>query len=189
MAKVQVTLASMPEKASFVLAGRTPDVLTCIANLSNDEIFTPPELANRILDNVAKAWADTNDGKILWSDKSATFLDPFTKSGVFLREIAFRLIDGLKDEIPDLQDRVNHVLTKQVFGIAITQLTAYIARRSLYCSKFANGPHSVVTAFSKGDGYGRSDGHVWFERLEHEWNDEAIVSPRVVYENVALNGV
>ena len=173
MAKAPVTSASIPDKASFILAGRNPDVLTCIANLSNDEVFTLPELANRMLDNVAKAWADTNDGKILWSDKNATFLDPFTKSGVFLREITSRLIEGLKDEIPDLQDRVNHILTKQVFGIAITQLTAYIARRSLYCSKFANGPHSVVTAFRKGDGYGRSDGHVWFERLEHDWNDEA----------------
>lgn len=163
----------MPDKASFILAARNPDVLTCIANLSNDEIFTPPELANRMLDNIAKAWADANDGKILWSDKSATFVDPFTKSGVFLREIASRLIEGLKDEIPDLQDRVNHILTKQVFGIAITQLTAYIARRSLYCSKFADGPHSVVTAFSKGDGYGGSDGHVWFKRIEHTWDSDA----------------
>jgi hypothetical protein len=172
VAKAPETSTSMPEKANFILAGRNPDVLTCIANLSNDEIFTPPELANRILDNVAKAWADSNHGKILWSDKSAKFLDPFTKSGVFLREIAARLIEGLKDEIPDLQHRVNHIFTKQVFGIAITQLTAYIARRSLYCSKFANGPHSVVTAFSKGDGYGKSSGHVWFERLEHEWKND-----------------
>jgi site-specific DNA-methyltransferase (adenine-specific) len=173
VAKASVTSASIPDKASFVLAGRNPDVLTCIANLSNDEVFTPPELANRMLDNVAKAWADTNDGKILWSDKNATFLDPFTKSGVFLREITSRLNEGLKDEIPDLQDRVNHILTKQVFGIAITQLTAYIARRSLYCSKFANGPHSVVTAFGKGEGYGKADGHVSFERIEHEWNADA----------------
>ena len=27
-----------------------PDVLSCIANLSNDEVFTPPELANKIID-------------------------------------------------------------------------------------------------------------------------------------------
>lgn len=35
-------------QASFALRGRNPDVLTCIANLSNDEVFTPPELANRM---------------------------------------------------------------------------------------------------------------------------------------------
>lgn len=162
-----------PEKADFILSGRSPDVLTCIANLSNDEVFTPPELANRMLDTVAAAWANAHAGKSIWSDRSATFLDPFTKSGVFLREIASRLIEGLQGEILDLQERVNHILTKQVFGIGITQLTAYIARRSLYCSKFANGPHSVVTVFGEGDGYGNSDGHVWFERLEHAWNDDA----------------
>lgn len=172
MAKTGVSSASGSEQASFVLAGRSPDVLTCIANLSNDEVFTPPALANRMLDDVAAAWLDANDGRSIWSDKTVMFLDPFTKSGVFLREISSRLINGLKDEIPDLQDRVNHILTKQVFGIGITQLTAHIARRSLYCSKFANGPHSVVTLFGKGDGYGKSDGHVWYDRIEHTWNGD-----------------
>lgn len=172
MADAPVGSASDSEQASFVLAGRNPDVLTCIANLSNDEVFTPPALANRILDDLAASWFEASGGRNIWTDKTVTFLDPFTKSGVFLREISSRLIDGLKDEIPDLQDRVNHILIKQVFGIGITQLTAYIARRSLYCSKFANGPHSVATLFGEGDGYGRSDGHVWYERLEHAWNTE-----------------
>jgi site-specific DNA-methyltransferase (adenine-specific) len=36
----------MNNQASFTLRGRNPDVLTCIANLSNDEVFTPPEFAN-----------------------------------------------------------------------------------------------------------------------------------------------
>jgi site-specific DNA-methyltransferase (adenine-specific) len=169
VAETLVPAEAQPAKAEFVLGGRSPDVLTCIANLSNDEVFTPPELARRMLDDVAMAWAEANGGKNIWSDQAVRFLDPFTKSGVFLREIASKLVEGLKDEIPDLQERVNHILTKQVFGIAITQLTAYIARRSLYCSKFANGPHSIVTLFNEGDGYGKSDGHIWFERIEHTW--------------------
>lgn len=169
MVKTPGSTEAHQAKAEFVLAGRGPDVLTCIANLSNDEVFTPPELARRILDDVAKVWAEANGGKNLWSDKSVRFLDPFTKSGVFLREIASKLVEGLKNEIPDLQERVNHILTEQVFGVAITQLTAYIARRSLYCSKFANGPHSIVTVYSKGNGYGKSHGHIWFERVEHAW--------------------
>lgn len=169
MAKKLLPAEAQPAKAEFVLAGRSPDVLTCIANLSNDEVFTPPELARRMLDDVAVAWAEANGGKNIWSDQTVRFLDPFTKSGVFLREIASKLVEGLKDEIPDIQERVNHILTKQVFGIPITQLTAYIARRSLYCSKFANGPHSIVSIFNKGDGYGKSDGQIWFERIEHTW--------------------
>src|SRR3569833_548058 len=107
----------MNKQASFTLKGRNPDVLTCIANLSNDEVFTPPDFANRILDGVAAAWAADHGGANLWADKRVRFLDPFTKSGVFLREITRRLNEGLAAEIPDLQKRVSHILTKQAFGI------------------------------------------------------------------------
>ena len=140
-----------------------PDVLTCIANLSNDEVFTPPELANRMLDTVAEAWSKSNGGASVWADPTVTFLDPFTKSGVFLREITRRLTDGLESAIPDLEERVDHILTKQVFGIGITRLTALLARRSLYCSKDATGRHSIAKNFV------RDWGNVWFERIEHTW--------------------
>lgn len=149
--------------ASFTLRGHNPDVLTCIANLSNDEVFTPPEMANAMLDLLAKRWSDANDGADIWADLDVTFLDPFTKSGVFLREVTRRLIAGLATAIPDLTERVDHILTKQVFGIGITQLTALLARRSVYCSKDANGPHSITTAFAT------KDGNIWFERTEHTW--------------------
>jgi site-specific DNA-methyltransferase (adenine-specific) len=150
-------------QASFSLRGRNPDVLTCIANLSNDEVFTPPEFANRMLDTLETAWAEANSGASIWADPAVTFLDPFTKSGVFLREITSRLTDGLATTIPDLEDRVDHILTKQVFGIGITHLTAMLARRSLYCSKWANGKHSIAKSFTE------EDGNVWFERTEHTW--------------------
>lgn len=155
----------MSEQAGFALNGRNPDVLTCIANLSNDEVFTPPEFANRMLDTLAEAWAAGHGGANLWADKRVRFLDPCTKSGVFLREITGRLVKGLADEIPDLQARVDHILTKQVFGIGITHLTSLLARRSLYCSKHANGEHSVARGFAS------NDGNIWFERVEHRWQD------------------
>src|SRR5438105_9272753 len=104
----------MSDQASFTLRGRNPDVLTCIANLSNDEVFTPPEFANRMLDTLAEAWATDNNGADLWADKSVRFLDPVTKSGVFLREITSRLTKGLADEMPHLEKRIDHILTKQV---------------------------------------------------------------------------
>ena len=110
----------MTTQAGFTLRGRNPDVLTCIANLSNDEVFTPPELANKMLDTLAEAWAANHGGANIWADKKVRFLDPCTKSGVFLREITRRLTEGLKKKIPNLQERVDHILTEQVFGIGIT---------------------------------------------------------------------
>ena len=156
----------MSDQASFALRSRNPDVLTCIANLSNDEVFTPPEFANRMLDTLTEAWAASNGGANLWADKTVKFLDPFTKSGVFLREITSRLTIGLEKEIPNLKKRVNHILTKQVFGIAITQITSLLARRSLYCSKHAQGEHSIAKGFAS------DDGNIWFQRLKHTWKGD-----------------
>ncbi|MBN1356911.1 Eco57I restriction-modification methylase domain-containing protein [bacterium] len=153
----------MTTKAGFALRGRNPDVLTCIANLSNDEVFTPPELANRMLDTLADVWAADNSGANIWADSSVKFLDPCTKSGVFLREITSRLTKGLVGEIPDLEERVNHILTKQVFGIGITYLTSLLARRSVYCSKHSNGKHSIAKGFKS------DNGNIWFKRMEHTW--------------------
>lgn len=133
-----------------------PDVLTCLANLSNDEVFTPPNLVNDILDMLPQE---------LFEDKTITFLDPVTKSGVFLREIAVRLMEGLKDEIPDKQERINHIFQTQLYGIAITELTSLLSRRSLYCSKTANGKYSICNSFDD------EQGNVIFDRVEHTWKD------------------
>lgn len=155
----------MNGQARLSIRGRNPDVLTCIANLSNDEVFTPPEFANRMLDTLAEAWTANNKGANLWADKSVKFLDPCSKSGVFLREITRRLTKGLAIEIPELEKRVEHILTKQVFGIGITHLTSLLSRRSLYCSKHIKGKHSIATTLAS------DTGNIWFERIEHKWGD------------------
>ncbi|MBU0684092.1 MAG: Eco57I restriction-modification methylase domain-containing protein, partial [Candidatus Omnitrophica bacterium] len=133
-----------------------PDVLSCLANLSSDEVFTPPQLANQILDLLPKE---------IWSDKNARFLDPACKSGVFLREIAKRLNEGLEKEIPDKQKRINHIFKNQLFGVAITELTALLSRRSVYCSKKANGKYSVCETFDD------LQGNILFKRIEHTWEN------------------
>ena len=114
-----------------------PDVLTCLANLSNDEVFTPPAVVNKMLDLLPTE---------LWSNPDAKFLDPVSKTGVFLREIAKRLMAGLEEQIPDVQERANHIFGTQLYGLAITELTALMSRRSVYCSKFANGEYSICRA-------------------------------------------
>lgn len=130
-----------------------PDVLNCIANLSNDEVFTPPELANKMLDLLPQE---------LFSSPKTTFLDPFTKSGVFLREIVKRLDRGLEKQMPDRQQRIDHILHKQVFGIACTELTSLLSRRSVYCSKFANGKYSI----SK---FNTEEGNILYRNIQHTW--------------------
>ncbi len=133
-----------------------PDVLSCLANLSNDEVFTPPEVVNQMLDMLPQE---------LFSNPDTTFLDPATKSGVFLREIAKRLMRGLEKQIPDLQERINHIFSKQLFGIAITELTSLLARRSLYCSKYPNSSFSVTK-------FNTPEGNIRYRRIQHSWNNE-----------------
>jgi len=133
-----------------------PDVLSCLANLSSDEVFTPPGIVNQMLDLLPDE---------IWFDPKATFLDPAAKTGIFLREIAKRLMVGLEDEIPDRQECINHIFAKQLFGLGITEITALLSRRSVYCSKSANGKYSVA------EGFGDLQGNIRFERIEHTWYD------------------
>ena len=149
-------MASLLEKAY------NPDVLTCLANLSNDEVFTPPELANDVLDMLPPE---------IWSDPTIKILDPCCKSGVFLREAAKRFIKGLAHEYPDLQERVDHIMHEQLFGIAITELTSLLSRRSLYCSKFPNGKFSV----SEFDSF---EGNVRFSHTDHTWENGTCIHCR-----------
>lgn len=136
------------------MIGHNPDILTCLANLSADEVFTPPKLAAAMLDILPQE---------LFRRPDTTFLDPVCKSGVFLREIARRLNGGLRDQMPDEQSRINHILTKQVFGLATSELTSLLSRRSVYCSKKADGKYSIVTAFNK------PDGNIRLPKTAHKW--------------------
>lgn len=131
----------------------TPDVLSCLANLSNDEVFTPPDVVNKMLDVLPQE---------LFENPNTTFLDPCCKTGVFLREIAKRLLVGLERKIPDLQQRIDHICHKQLYGIAITELTSLLSRRSVYCSKSPDGRYSV-SRFSS------PDGNIRFKRIKHTW--------------------
>ena len=134
-----------------------PDVLSCIANLSSDEVFTPPEIANKMLDLLPQE---------LFENPDTTFLDPACKSGVFLREIAKRLIKGLEPQIPNLEKRIEHIFSKQLFGISITELTSLLSRRSVYCSKYPSSKFSVFQFPEK-----QSQGNILFQKIKHTWEN------------------
>ena len=136
-----------------------PDVLSCLANLSNDEVFTPPEMVNQMLDMLPQE---------LFKNPDTTFLDPACKTGVFLREIAKRLIKGLEKQIPNLNNRLNHIFKNQLYGISITELTSLLSRRSLYCSKWPNGEYSIVN-------FKTPEGNIKYRKIQHKWKDGSCV--------------
>lgn len=161
-------------------SGYNPDVLSCIANLSSDEVFTPPSLVNDVLDLLPEE---------LWKNKNSKFLDPVSKSGVFLREITKRLLEGLKDEMPNTEARINHILKNQVFGISLTELTSLLSKRSLYCSKTANGKYSVCD-------FNDEDGNIYYKNIKHTFKNgnciycgasESVYNRDDVYESYAYN--
>lgn len=140
---------------SFYEKDHFPDILNCLANLSSDEVFTPPNIANKMLDLLPQE---------LFTNPNSKFLDPFSKSGVFLREIAKRLLKGLETQIPNLQERIDHIMHRQLYGIGITELTALMSRRTLYCSARANGKHSVAK-------FSDESGNIFFEEIPHTWDN------------------
>jgi len=131
----------------------TPDILDCIANLSNDEVFTPPELANKVLDLLPEE---------VWHNKDLKWLDPACKTGIFLRQIAVRLMEGLRDEFPDEEERRHHIFQNMLYGIAITNLTALMSRRSLYTSKDASGEKSIA-------GFSNKNGNITYDNRPHTY--------------------
>lgn len=145
----------MSERNDLLFSSYNPDVLSCIANLSSDEVFTPPGVAKDMLDMLPQE---------LFSDPNTTFLDPAVKSGVFLREIAKRLLVGLEPAFPDLQERIDHIFHKQLFGIAITEITSLLGRRSVYCSKYPNSDYSVSQ-------FDSADGNIRYKNVQHRWSN------------------
>lgn len=148
-----------------------PDVLMCLADLSNDEVFTPPDIANQVLDMLPQK---------LFRDPNTKFLDPALKSGVFLREIAKRLIAGLADKIPNLQDRCDHIFKNQLYGIAITELTSLLGRRSVYCSKYPNSPFSITK-------FDNVQGNILYRKMRHRW-DHAGSNGKCIFCGTAYDG-
>lgn len=133
-----------------------PDILDCLAQLSNDEVPTPPKVARDMLELLPAE---------VWTRPDFVWLDPFSKSGVFLREVAARLLVSLADWEPDFAKRRDHILRNMLFGASITEMTGIISRRSLYCSADAAGPHSVVR-------FDHPQGNLPFVPGEHDFDNK-----------------
>jgi site-specific DNA-methyltransferase (adenine-specific) len=141
----------------LISASRSRDILECIASLSSDEVATPPAVANQVLDLLPVE---------VWSNKDLKWLDPACKTGVFLREAARRLMEGLKDSIPDETERRKHIFTNMLHGYALSELTAQMSRRSLYYNKDASSKKLSVVPFK------REEGNIQFSAQDHPYNPD-----------------
>lgn len=117
------------------------DILETITNVGNDEVFTPRKTCEMILDSLPEE---------VWHNPNYKWLNPATKNGIFEREIALRLDEGLKDIIPDIEKRRKHILQNMIFSIGQTRFTSNVARRTVYYCSQAN---------RKCDGLKANDGH------------------------------
>lgn len=131
----------------------TPDILDALAALSSDAIPTPPTLARALLDLLPEQ---------VWSDPTLKWLDPATKSGSILREVARRLMVGLETWEPNPDKRAEHILRNMVFGCGITQVHGEMTRRSVYISRDATSPLSVIK-------FDTPDGNLPFVQAEHDY--------------------
>lgn len=130
-----------------------PDILDVIAALSSDAIPTPPLMARAVLDLLPTD---------VWSEPHFRWLDPATKSGSILREVARRLMVGLVDFEPDPEARAEHILRNMIFGTAITVVHGEMTRRSVYVSRDASSEHSVAR-------FDSAQGNLPFVPAEHDY--------------------
>ena len=145
--------------SQLIRNNHVPDILDCIANLSSDEVFTPPELVEKILDLFSQE---------IWSNPNLKWLDPATKTGIFLRQIAKRLMAGLRDEFPDEEERRRHIFQNMLYGIALTDLTALMSRRSLYTSKTANNEKSIAH-------FDNENGNISYDNRPHTYKNGSCI--------------
>lgn len=136
-----------------------PDVLETLAQLPNDDVYTPPKIVAAMLDILPAH---------VWAEPHFRWLDPATKSGIYLREVFKRLMIGLADWEPDGARRREHILKNMLFGAATTQLNGDIARRTLYQTKNATGVEVKDAALSDFVvQFESSDGNIPYVETEH----------------------
>ena len=145
------------------------DLLETITNVGNDEVFTPRRVCEMMLDSLPRD---------VWSNPDYKWLNPCSKNGVFEREIALRLDEGLQDIIPDMEKRRKHILQDMIYSIALTRFTANVARRTVYYCMEANRKCDglkdpvdghFVNGFAIGNGtwFDTAEGNILTPNAEH----------------------
>lgn len=109
---IQEFLNKKAELSDYFDPALTEDIFAYIPQQKTSLVFTPKPVVQLMCDTLEEA----SPG--IFSDPDKTFADLFSTAGLFCMEIVRRLDKGLTDAIPDREDRLRHVLTRQVFEMS-----------------------------------------------------------------------
>jgi len=125
---IQEFLHKKDELANYFDDDQTEDIFDYIPPQKTNQIFTPKWVVKLMIDSIEK------ENPNLFRDKHKTFADLYVKSGLYLTEIVKRLNNGLKDTIPDKNERLKHILENQIFGFAPSEIIYNIAKNYVFGS-------------------------------------------------------
>ena len=111
------------ELANYFDESHEEDIFDYIPPQKTNQIFTPRWVVQKMVDELEA----NNPG--CFDDPSKTFADLYMKSGLYITEIVKRLYrsKGLRKAFPDEEQRIRHILSKQVYGMAPTRIIYLIA--------------------------------------------------------------
>src|SRR5699024_8936109 len=102
------------------------DIFDYIPPQKTNQIFTPKRVVKMMVDALEKENLD------IFKDKTKKFADLYTKSGLDITEIVKKINKGLKDEIPNEQERIKWILEKQVYAFAPSDIIYNIVKEFVY---------------------------------------------------------
>lgn len=110
----------------------------------NGEVFTPMELVFEMLDNLDKHYIKEN-GKSIFTEKEFKWGDIVgCGMGNFSVAVYLKLMEGLKQEIPDDDDRKEHILENMIYMAELNKKNVFICRQifdvnNSYCLNLYEG--------------------------------------------------
>lgn len=150
---VQEFLRKRQELANYFDESQEEDIFDYIPPQQTNQIFTPKNVVKMMID---KLQAENPED---FTDPNKTFVDLYMKSGLYITEIVKRLYVGLREQIPNDEKRLEHILEHQVYGFAPSEIIYHIARNFIFGfdekAKSINDSHIVfldTTPFSHGEG-------------------------------------
>ena len=142
---IQEFLKKKSQLADYFDESHEEDIFDYIPPQRTNQIFTPKWVVVKMVDELE----ENNPG--CFDDPDNTFADLYMKSGLYITEIVKRLFksEGLKNAFPDENDRIRHILKKQVYGMAPTRIIYLIATN--YILGFDESLKGETTHFVQAD--------------------------------------
>lgn len=118
------------EELSNYFENNEEDIFDYIPPQKTNQIYTPKKIVIQMVDDLQEENPD------IFNDSSKTFIDLYMKSGLYITEIVKRLYnsDKIKEEFPDNDKRLQHILENQVYGFAPSEIIYNIATEFIFGS-------------------------------------------------------